>query len=260
MHSADPLSRNVFGRLFSYTPRSDAREPIEDFCTEALAWCLFDSKDFGRKFLNLVRDKLRQAGKLGPNFEKFAGGIDVGTQISFTSDPNDEEADEEKDSSGGRFDLVIQPQVGQSFIVVIESKVYFDRSITSQISEYDRALSKHPRFRQYPENERYVISLTPWILDSSTTYARVIWQEVHELLDENASSEKTILRQFAQFLKSRNLSRLKLMKLKAQQLGQLQQITPFFDDATDLFGRFQNEPKLRSIFKSHSERPVINYE
>ena len=119
MHTADDLSRNIFGRLFSYTPRSDAREPIENFCTEALAWCLLDSKSFEGKFLDLLKDKLRQVAKLGPNFEQFAGDIDLGTQISFTADPNDEEEDE-KDLSTGRFDLVIQPQVGQSFIVVID--------------------------------------------------------------------------------------------------------------------------------------------
>ena len=50
------------------------------------------------------------------------------------------------------------------------------------------------------------------------------------------------------------------MKLKTQQLEHLQQIAPFFDDAKNLFGRFRDEPKLKTIFKSHWERPVIDYD
>jgi hypothetical protein len=261
MHISDPLSTNIFGRLFSYTPRSDAREPIEDFCTEALAWCLLDCRIFADKFLNLLRGKLAQSQILGPKFQRFKQDIDVGTQISFAADPNDEEPDDDgKGSSRGRFDLVIQPEVGDDFVIVVESKVHFDRSIGSQLADYAGALRKNPRFRHYPDSERYVIALTPWTLEASTQYARVLWPEIHELLDGSASPKHPVLHQFAEFLKSRNLSKLKLMRLKAQQLEQLQRITPFFDDATDLLGRFQNEPKLRAIFKSHWERPIINYE
>ncbi|SRR6266496_348306 len=259
MHASDPLSSNVFGRLFSYTPRSDAREPIEDFCTEALAWCLLSSEKFAGKFLRLLRDRLQEAGKLGPNLQAFADQFDVWTQLSFTADPNDEEADEETGASPGRFDLVIQPQTGESFIIVIESKVHFDPSIDSQIQNYERALKKHPKFRHY--SERYVFSLTPWTPDASANCTRLTWQNVHQLVDDEIPpSENPVLRQFAEFLKSRNLSKLTLMKLNARQLEQLQQITPFFHDARGLLGRFQNEPKLRSIFKSHSEWPVIDYE
>jgi len=259
MHAADPLSSNVFGRLFSYTPRSDAREPIEDFCTEALAWCLLSSKTFAGKFLALLRKKLQESGSLGPNLQAFGDQFDVWTQLSFTGDPNEEEADEEKGGSPGRFDLVIQPQAGDSFIIVIESKVHFDPLIDSQVENYDRALKNHPTFRHY--SERYIFSLTPWTPDASTNCTRLTWQNVHQLIDDEIPlSENPVLRQFAEFLKSRNLSSLKLMKLKTQQLEQLQQIAPFFDDAKNLLGRFQNEPKLKSIFKRHLERPVIDYD
>lgn len=258
MHASDPLSTNVFGRLFSYTPRSEAREPIEDFCTEALTWCLLNSQKFARDFLDLLKEKLQEAKEIGPNFQTFADAIDVGTQLSFAADPNDEEIDDEETMSRGRFDLVIQPQVGESFIIVIESKVYFDRLIDSQLQEYERALSENPRFGQY--SERYVVSLTPWIPDESIKCARLNWQEIHALLEDEYASGDSVFHQFAAFLKSRNLSRLKLMKLKTQQLEQLQQIAPFFDDAREMFGRFQNEPKLKSIFKKHYERPVLNYD
>lgn len=136
MHAADPLSSNVFGRLFSYTPRSDAREPIEDFCTEALAWCLLSSKKFAGKFLRLLRDRLQEAEKLGPNLQAFADQFDVWTQLSFTADPNEEEADEEKGACPGRFDLVIQPQTGEGFIIVIEiegSLLSIDRFTDSKL-------------------------------------------------------------------------------------------------------------------------------
>ena len=259
MHAADPLASNVFGRLFSYTPRSDAREPIEDFCTEALAWCLLGSKKFAGKFLTLLRKRLQEAGNLGPNLQAFGDQFDVWTQLSFTADPNEEEADEDKRASPGRFDLVIQPQAGESFIIVIESKVHFDPSIDSQVQSYDRALQNHPKFRHY--SERYVFSLTPWTPEASANCTRLTWQNVHQLVDDEISpSENPVLRQFAEFLKSRNLSSLKLMKLKTQQLEHLQHIAPFFGDAKNLFGRFQDEPKLKTIFKSHWERPVIDYD
>ena len=259
MHAADPLSSNVFGRLFSYIPRSDAREPIEDFCTEALAWSLLTSKKFAGKFLTLLRKRLQEAGKLGPNLQSFGDQFDVWTQLSFIADPNEEEADEEKSASPGRFDLVIQPQTGESFIIVIESKVHFDPSIDSQVQNYERALKNHPRFRHY--SERYVFSLTPWTPEASANCTRLTWQNVHQLIDDEIPpSENPVLRQFVEFLKSRNLSSLKLMKLKTQQLEHLQQIAPFFDDAKNLFGRFRDEPKLKTIFKSHWERPVIDYD
>lgn len=39
MRHEDPLADNLLARLFSYSPRK-GREPLEDFCTEVLAWCI----------------------------------------------------------------------------------------------------------------------------------------------------------------------------------------------------------------------------
>lgn len=255
MHSSDPRATNVLARLFSYTPRSELRTPIEDFCTEALAWCLISCDDFARDFLANVKENLKRQGMLRRNLEAFVGEIDVGTQLSFEVDPGEEET-EEQEVGGGRFDLVIRPQLGPSFIIVIESKTTFDRKIGSQLSAYRDALRER-QFIHY--QERYVISLTPWRPQASKGYARLTWQEVHKCLDD-ASAGNSVVRQFADFLHTRSLSKLSLMKLETEQLGQLQRIGPFFEDARRMFGRFQNEPKLRAIFKRHTERPILEHD
>jgi hypothetical protein len=50
MQQKDPKSENIFHCLASYTPREN-RTATEDFCTEALAWCLRNSKGFRQEFL-----------------------------------------------------------------------------------------------------------------------------------------------------------------------------------------------------------------
>jgi hypothetical protein len=221
MHPTDPLSTNLFARLFAYTPRSDARKPIEDFCTEALAWCLLSSKGFCEKFLKFLKVRLSESDTLGSNFRRFGQEIDIGTQISFRADPEDEEAGDEQDSSRGRFDIMIRPIAGQSFILVIESKVSFDKGMDSQIGDYVLALND-PKLRFARYAERYVVSLTPWTPDISKKHARLTWQDVHRLLEEEASdTPNSVVRQFSEFLKHRNLSSLKLMKLETRQIGQL---------------------------------------
>src|SRR6202035_4147254 len=39
MTSIEPTDDNLLLRLFTYSPR-EGRSALEDFCTEALAWCL----------------------------------------------------------------------------------------------------------------------------------------------------------------------------------------------------------------------------
>jgi hypothetical protein len=54
MRQTDIVSSNLFSRLFRYIPREGekrVRRPLEDFCTEALAYCLIHSMDFRELFL-----------------------------------------------------------------------------------------------------------------------------------------------------------------------------------------------------------------
>lgn len=63
MHSDDNRADNLYSRLFSYSPRQ-GREPLEDFCTEGLAWCLRKSPEFLSEFLALsnVQGMTEQVG------------------------------------------------------------------------------------------------------------------------------------------------------------------------------------------------------
>jgi hypothetical protein len=60
MNETDPTTfakaglENIFIRLSAYTP-SPERIPLEDFCTEMLAWCLIHSPDLQREFLEQIR-------------------------------------------------------------------------------------------------------------------------------------------------------------------------------------------------------------
>src|SRR5438132_313379 len=40
MRFADERARNLFARLFEYSPRTGERSELGNYCTEALAWCL----------------------------------------------------------------------------------------------------------------------------------------------------------------------------------------------------------------------------
>src|ERR1035441_3065584 len=134
MQSGDYRANNLLSRLFPYTQR-EARTPLEDYCTEGLAWCLMQSQNFAQEFLKLTDIE---------SLCRYRGPVSVGTQESFKGS---EEEDEEEDtqSSGGRFDLVIRPDHSSDFVLVVESKVFsgFHRS---QLETYRAQLNRGPRF------------------------------------------------------------------------------------------------------------------
>ena len=69
---------------------------MEDYCTEALAWCLGQSEDVVQKFLALTGiEELRG----------YRGPIAVATQQSFKGSGDEDDEEEDGQSSGGRFDL-----------------------------------------------------------------------------------------------------------------------------------------------------------
>jgi len=46
MTATEPHADDLFTRLFTYAPRSEERTELENYCTEALAWCLITSVEF----------------------------------------------------------------------------------------------------------------------------------------------------------------------------------------------------------------------
>src|SRR2546426_1174772 len=109
MRSSDPLGDNLVFRLFSYTPRV-GRQALEDYCTEALAWCLRKSPTLLKRFLTLTgTTALRESSER----------VEIHTQMSYDGT----DADAADDAPGGRFDLVIESGISAPFVMVVESKV-----------------------------------------------------------------------------------------------------------------------------------------
>ena len=84
MRSDNSQADNLFSRLFSYTPREGekkTREPLEDFCTEALAYLLISSVEFRQCFLERILDQ--------PLDSTIVQGIRVDTQKSYTGDDDE---------------------------------------------------------------------------------------------------------------------------------------------------------------------------
>lgn len=209
MRSHDTLRNNLFARLFSYTPR-EGRKPIEDFCTETLAWCLLESPTFRQHFLSLI-DRKRDWGE-----------VDIATQYSYRTANGEEDA--KADSDAGRFDLLITTRETPMLAVVIESKV--DASFGfQQISRYKSS----PALKKFQEAK--VITLTPSFEkppDAEGADDHIPWAQVQKLLEEQTSEEPCvpILKQFAVFLKNRGLYPMKLTSLTQELKQGIQNAVP----------------------------------
>ena len=143
---------NLFARLSRYSLKPK-KSPLENFCTELLAWCLQKSVGFQSEFLKLIQlDFLKN----------LKGAIEIRTQQYWIDkeDDQDENGDEDhKERPRGFFDLEFQsPQdlngQGELFIA-IESKIGADFK-PGQLPKYRAELAK--RGANY--NHCYLITLT----------------------------------------------------------------------------------------------------
>src|SRR6266478_74883 len=100
---------NIFVRLWSYSQRKD-RDPLEDFCTEALVWCLRQSVTFRKRFFHL--------SKL--NFLRRNIDVNIHSQQSYKEDGD--RAAARRRHLRGRFDVGFEAK-DSSFFVALESKV-----------------------------------------------------------------------------------------------------------------------------------------
>jgi hypothetical protein len=208
MQSGDSRADNLFSRLFPYRP-STGRMSLEDYCTEALAWCLSQSEEFAQGFLALTGiEELR----------KYRGPVAVATQQSFRGS-EDEDEEEESRSPRGRFDLVIRPAQGNEFALVVESKVWSDLH-DSQLKRYRDELDKGPRFNHVAGDRRFLVALTDHAEDQplDQAHGRLRWSEVCKLLEklsavpiadpglQTKANLTSIYQQFAVFLKEKGMS------------------------------------------------------
>ena len=188
---------NLFLRLSSYSQRRD-REPLEDFCSEALVWCLRQSVTFRQGFF-----KLSQLDFLRRN----ADAIAIHSQQRFEEE-GDDNATERKDIRG-RFDIVFETP-DSSLFVALESKVGAGFG-SNQIEKYLRRLESLKKSN--PEVQCALITLTnlrEGPVENARNVRHLFWGDVHNELEvasrakPNAGKPRMlleILRQFAGFLK-----------------------------------------------------------
>jgi len=262
MHFTDDRARNVFARVFAYSPRPAGeinegkrgrhRNALEDYCTEALAWCLINSESFRARVFQA--DCFAAAG-----FRPTS--VEIDTQLSFTGKSTDSDDDQSvRELSAGRFDLVLRSSLPVPFLIVIECKVAPDAwpNVERQIEDYRQHISGSA-FSAY--SHKLILLLTPYA-DQYKADGHLSWDCVHDalidtLLDPKAEPEKAVLKQFADFLKIRNLAKMKLPSV-APLLGPLKQTAPLLAGLQAIFESVGNDDIGREIFRKDARLPKMD--
>jgi hypothetical protein len=270
MRFTDQLATNLFARLFTYSPRSEERSELENYCTEALAWCLITQQQFATAFLDTTRRRLKQGS--GPVLRRFAGELQVDTQIGFNGEDllqaasaeEDENDDNVRYERGGIFDLLLSSGERNGFLIAIESKVKLDPGLPGQIKDYRRALGRKAIQTVYNSfSEPYVLTLTPSMAENTDSNGHLSWGDIHALIRQHAQSEKTPggFSAFAEFLDSRHLSRVDIPPLTRDLRQNLAKSAPFFEKVKGLFDRFANDRILRTFFRPFALlRPTVGFD
>jgi hypothetical protein len=264
MRFSDEHAKNLLARLFAYSPRPLAEEQsgkrgrhrnaLEDYCTEALAWCLINSESFRSR---VFKAECFAAASFRPE------SLEVDTQLSFSGKGADSDDNQNaKKLSDGRFDLVLRSVVPAPFLVVIECKVAPDApaSLEKQIKDYRQYISGSA-FNAY--SHKLVLLLTPYA-DKHKADGHLSWDYVHDaligtLLDPRAESENAVLKQFADFLKIRNLAKMKLPSV-APLLGHLKQTAPLLAGLQAIFESIGNDELGRAIFRKDARLPKMEFD
>ncbi len=245
MIAADPHANNLFTRLFTYSPRSEERTELENYCTEALAWCLITSKQFASDFLRLVQEKL--GPHVRPKLKQFQGALDIATQVPFKRDAESDKANEARP----RFDLCLSSNGTSDFFIVIEVKVKPDNGLRQQIDDYKKALEE-PHWARF--DERYILTLTRAPSENTNANGHLSWQQVEDRLEHFGQFESNTYKTFADFLRREHITYVKLPDLSEEVIQHLRAAGPFLSKARDLFG----SPTFKEFFRPLvAERPVI---
>jgi len=252
MTSNDSQANNLFSRLISYTPRvcdgGTSRTALEDYYTEALAWCLRNSKECLQAFLVLIQQDLAAQTKSKLPVTGISSPA-IHTQFNFDSESDDE--DEEPSSSQRRFDLVICSENDETLVIVLENKVRW-KFTDGQIPAYIKAL-KTGVFKTFHTKVLIVLSPRgekPESTDGIIPIVPLKWHQIQRMLaDVSLGGEQKplyvsqiICGQFAEFLQKKGLAPMNLVKTYPSQqfkdgihfTYQIQQILLQIRENTDL--------------------------
>jgi hypothetical protein len=248
MTATDPYADNVFARLFTYSPRSEEHSELENYCTEALAWCLITSKQFASAFLHSVQQKL--GPHVRPKLMQFHGALDIATQVPSKRDA---EAENPNEARARFFDLCLRSSGTFDFFIVIEVKVEPDNNLAQQIDTYIRTL-KEPQWARF--HERYILTLTPGTSENTKADGHLNWQQIEDQLGRLTDSNLMLHKRFADFLRREHITYVKLPELSSEVIQHLRAAGPFLANARDLF----RGPTFKKSFRPLvAERPVIGF-
>jgi hypothetical protein len=237
MHSGDPLCDNLLIRLFSYTPRV-GRQALEDYCTEALAWCLRRSPSLLKVFLNLTEV---------PTLRDWQEPAEVHTQMRYDGADTD---DSDEDVFAGRFDLVIESGLVAPFVLVVESKVGSDVG-ENQLQTYRNRLNQRDAFEGVPKTSRHLVTLTTLPYKSAETDGSITWPDVQSAIargpDVNDALICGVFEQFASFLKEKGLAMLQLNKTDEKLLAQWLRVKELEGQLRSIVERLRNQREIKPM-------------
>ena len=218
---------NLLIKLFSYTPR-EGRLALEDFCTEALAWCLRNCSTFRVNFLKA----------LDPSIEsKLTVGVE--TQVRYESDEGDNADD-------GRLDLVLRTD-DNDLLAIVEVKIASDFR-ADQLSRYRKELERQEKFKR-----RILATLTDKQANQDDTDVHIKWSQVCRLLESQACTPTapdmaaTVCIQFAEFLKGRGLGPIDLPRIAKEPLNHWVVGVRYSKRLEDILNSVKNDQSLESI-------------
>jgi hypothetical protein len=236
-HRAD----NLFLRLFSYTPRGESqiRQPLEDFCTEALAWCLRNCSQFRKPFLAKIIEKPADLE------------VAIATQSTYESEENDSG----DPSDCGRFDLVIQFRENK-VLAIVETKTYSSFG-PDQLERYRQELRRQASDLQF---RGILVTLTDGSERSPGADRHLTWAEVYRFLilagtnADGAGFPENLCLQFAEFLKEKGLGPLNIRKIVGQPIEHWITGLKFRQELETILKALQNDSELK---KEIGRRKII---
>ena len=239
MRRLDADIGNLFSRVFRYSGHPD-RERIEDFCTEALAWCLRKSPSVRKRFLNLTRK---------PLLSNCEAAVEIQTQQSFKAVPLEEVDDESEILSGGRFDLVIESQTDPKFAAVVESKVGSGFG-KNQLLVYRKELNDPDSFPGIEVDRRFLITLTTLGETARLTDANLKWSDVQRILalgEQDDGFVHSTVKQFAEFLEQKGLGPMQLQKVTPELLERWSQIKALEDELKSIVEKLRTQKAVKAL-------------
>lgn len=255
MRESDPFSNNLLSRLFSYTPREGEkreRRPLEDFCTEALAWCLLSSEDFSASFLELI----------GIPTAMCRSPIEVHTQRRYSSRlgeicDEDEETFGEQDA--GRFDLVICSKGSQEFAVIVEVKAARSEWMKQPERYWNRLKDPKMEFGKFSRTQ--LVTLTPYKAPTELKdVVSIHWSDINHLLLEFREKiqieKRLVFDYFSKFLRQKGLYMEKITPIPNEILKHLPNLSEAFNGLAQIITALLEQ---RVVKAKHSKKPTWEF-